>query len=278
MCKLLEVSRSGFYAWLDREESDRAQENRLLLKEIRQIHKESRGTYGSPRVHAELVRRKRDVGINRVARLMAKNRIRSKVRRRYRVKTTDSGHDMPVAENLLEGRAPTTAPDQVWVADITYVPTAEGWLYLASIMDLHSRRVVGWSMKDTLRVELTLEAMDMALKARTPTDELIHHSDRGSQYTAKDYQRLLEKHGIEPSMSGKGNCYDNAAKESFFHSLKVELVHHESYRTRAEARASVFEWIEAFYNRQRLHSALGYRSPAEFEAELLVVGGQSRVA
>ena len=267
MCKLLEVSRSGYYAWLKREDGPRARENRQLLAEIHEIHAGSRRTYGAPRIRAELKRRGWRVGKNRVARLMAEAGLRSRVRRRFRVKTTDSNHKLPVAENLLEGRAPPTGLDQIWVADITYIPTDEGWLYLASILDLHSRRIVGWSMKDTLRVELTMDALLMALKARSPTAGLIHHSDRGSQYAAKDYQKLVDKHGLVPSMSRKGNCYDNATKESFFHSLKTELVHHEHYRTREEAKASVFEWIEVFYNRQRLHSALGYRSPAEFEAQ-----------
>ncbi len=266
MCKLLEVSRSGYYAWLKREESSRARENRLLLAEIREIHKESRRTYGAPRVQAELRRRGRRVGKNRVARLMDENGLQSRVRRRFRPKTTDSNHKLPVAKNLLKDRSPTTALDEVWVADITYIRTDEGWLYLASVLDLHSRLVVGWSMKDTLRVELTLDALDMALKVRDPATGLIHHSDRGSQYAAKDYQKILDKHGLVASMSRKGNCYDNATKESFFHTLKTELVYHEHYRTREEARASVFEYIEAFYNRERLHSSLGYRSPVEFEA------------
>lgn len=268
MCKLLEVSRSGYYAWRRREEADRVRENRLLLAEIRTIHEKSRKTYGAPRVHAELKRRGRGVGKNRVARLMAEDGLRGCVRRRFRPKTTDSRHELPVAKNLLEGREPTTGLDQVWAADITYIPTDEGWLYLASILDVHSRRIVGWSMKDTLRVELTLDALDMALRARRPSPGLIHHSDRGSQYAAKAYRRALEKAGALPSMSGKGNCYDNATKESFFHSLKTELVHRVRYRTREEARASVFEWIEAFYNRQRLHSALGYQPPVEFEEAL----------
>ena len=268
MCKLLEVSRSGYYAWQKREERPRARENRRLLAEIREIHEESRRTYGAPRVHAELVTRGRRVGRNRVARLMAVDGLRPRRRRRFRPKTTDSAHSLPVAENLLGAHEGTTGLDQVWVADITYIPTGEGWLYLASILDLHSRRVVGWSMQDNLRVGLPLSALDMAFKGRQPEAGLIHHSDRGSQYAAKAYRALLEEQGAVQSMSRKGNCYDNAVKESFFHTLKTELVHLQRYRTREEARASVFEWIEVFYNRRRLHSALGYRTPLGFEDSL----------
>lgn len=268
MCKLLEVSRSGYYAWLKREERPRARQNRRLLEEIRAIHKGSRRTYGAPRVHAELVTLGRRVGKNRVARLMAEHGIRARRRRRFKPKTTDSAHSLPVAKNLLLDYEGTTGLDQVWVADITYIPTDEGWLYLASILDLHSRRVVGWSMQDNMRAGLPLAALDMAFQGRDPAKGLIHHSDRGSQYASKAYSRALSARGAVASMSRKGNCYDNAVKESFFHTLKTELVHLTRYRTREEARASVFEWIEVFYNRKRLHSALGYRSPLAFEEQL----------
>lgn len=268
MCTLLEVSRSGFYAWDQREASPRAVESAQILEEIKTVHSESRSTYGSPRVHAELRRRGRRCGKKRVARLMAKGGLRSRVRRRFRPRTTDSKHSLPVHENLLAGDMKPTALDQIWVADITYVPTGEGWLYLASVLDLYSRKVVGWSMKATLRTELVLEALDMAFLARQPGKGLIHHSDRGSQYASGEYQKALKARGAVPSMSAKGYCYDNATKESFFHSLKTELVHDEEYETHEQAKASIFEWIEAFYNRTRIHSSLGYCSPAEFEAAL----------
>ena len=265
MCKALGISRSAYYAWVHRQdhEGPRACANRELTKQIKAIHEASRETYGAPRIHAELKTQGETCSLNRVARLMREARIRSKVGRKFRVSTTDSRHSHPVAENLLP-ETEFNRPNQVWVADITYIPTDEGWLYLASIMDLFSRLIVGWSLKSTLRTELVEDALRMAL-GRRPVPEL-HHSDRGSQYASKVYRDLMTENGITCSMSGKGNCYDNAAKESFFHTLKVELVHHERYQTRAEARASVFEYIEVFYNRQRRHSALGYLTPTEFEA------------
>jgi len=196
--------------------------------------------------------------------------IRSQVHRKFRVKTTDSNHKFPIAENLLGGDFHADYPNQIWVADITYIPTDEGWLYLASILDLCSRKVVGWSLQATLRTELVLAALEMALESRRPPAGLIHHSDRGSQYASGAYQEVLKEHGLVCSMSGKGNCYDNAVKESFFHTLKTELVYRCHYRTRDEARSSIFEYIEVFYNRRRLHSSLGYRTPVEFE-ELIEV-------
>jgi transposase InsO family protein len=260
----LEVSRSGFYAWLKREESARSREDRRLLSEIKEIHKGSRGTYGVPRVHEELRTRGKRCGKNRVARLMRGAGLQSKVRRRFR-KTTDSSHSRPVAPNLLEGKPVPERPNEVWVADITYIPTAEGWLYLASIMDLCSRLIVGWSMDATLKTSLVLGALRMALGRRSPGRGLIHHSDRGSQYASEAYQEVLREHGIACSMSRKGNCYDNAFKESFYHTLKTELVCHERYPSRTAARASVFDYIEVFYNRERRHSSIGYHTPSEFE-------------
>lgn len=265
MCAVLEVSRSGYYAWRRREESPRAAANRELLDQIRVVHDESRRTYGAPRVHAQLRREGRSCGRNRVARLMAKGGLRSRVRRRFRPQTTDSDHGFVVAENLLAKRPKGDAPGQIWVADITYIPTDEGWLYLASILDLYSRKVVGWSMKPHMRVELVLDALTMAVKAHRPAPGLVHHSDRGTQYACREYQRALRRHGMTPSMSRRANCYDNAFKESFFHSLKTELVYDEHYRTHEEGRASVFEWITIFYNRRRLHSSLGYKTPQEVE-------------
>ncbi len=267
MCKTLEISRSGFYAWLSRTESDRAREDRRLTELIRGILKESRGTYGVPRVHQTLRRRGVRCGENRVARLMKAAGLRAKTKRKFRVKTTDSKHNHPIAPDLLGGDFSASGPNQAWVSDITYIPTDEGWLYLASTMDLFSRLIVGWSMSASLEATVVIDAIKMAIDRRSPRGGLIHHSDRGVQYACKDFRDLLEAHGMQASMSRKGNCYDNAAKESFFHTLKTELVHHEHYRTRAEARASIFEYIEAFYNRQRMHSTLGYRSPVEFEIE-----------
>jgi transposase InsO family protein len=265
MCKTLEVSRSGFYAWLRRPESDHAREDRRLTALIRDIIDESRQTYGAPRVHRALQRRGQHCGLNRVARLMSAAGLRPKTRRKFRVKTTDSKHDHPIAPDLLGRDFTATEPNRVWVSDITYIPTDEGWLYLASTMDLFSRMVVGWSMSSTLKATVVVDALKMAIHRRTPEAGLVHHSDRGVQYASAEFRALLGAHGFHASMSRTGNCYDNAAKESFFHTLKTELVHHESYRTRDEARASVFEYIEAFYNRQRIHSTLGYLSPAEFE-------------
>lgn len=267
MCKTLEVSRSGFYAWLGREESARASEDRRLTSLIRDIFKEGRGTYGVPRVHRTMKNRGVYCGRGRVARLMKAAGLRSKVRRKFRVNTTDSKHDHPIAPDLLDRDFTAERPNQVWVSDITYIPTDEGWLYLGSTMDLFSRLIVGWSMSTTLETPVVINALQMAIDRRSPKAGLIHHSDRGVQYASKDFRDLLKAHGMRASMSRKGNCYDNAAKESFFHTLKTELVHHEHYRTRAQARASIFEYIEAFYNRQRMHSTLGYRSPVEFENE-----------
>lgn len=264
LCFVLEVSRSGFYEWLKRGPSRRDQENDRLVGVIAEIHKNSRGTYGAPRIHAELQAMGEPCSKNRTARLMKGAGIRSKTRKRFR-KTTDSSHKKPIAPNLLEERPNASGPDEIWAADITYIPTHEGWLYLASIIDLFSRRIVGWSMGSTLRTILVVEALKMAIGRRRPPRGLVHHSDRGSQYASMEYRSLLDASGFLCSMSGKGNCYDNATKESFFHTLKTEVVAHENYSTREEARASIFEYIEFFYNRQRRHSSLGYRSPEEFE-------------
>ena len=266
MCTTLEVSRSGFYAWLGRSESRRSHEDRRLTELIREEYQRSRGTYGSPRIHAALRARGETCGLNRVARLMRKAGIRSKVKRKFK-KTTNSAHTRPVAENLISQNFTVNGPNQVWVSDITCIWTDEGWLYLASTMDLFSRAIVGWSMSSTMPASLVVDALNMAIDRRSPPAGMIHHSDRGVQYAAHAFQDTLERHGIVCSMSGKGNCYDNAVKESFFHTLKTELCEHERYRTREEARASIFEYIEAFYNRQRLHSTLGYLSPLDFEIQ-----------
>ena len=270
MCSTLEVSRSGFYGWLYRCESDRDREDCRLTVLIREEHAKSRGTYGAPRIHAALKKRGEICGLHRVERLMQEAGIRSKVRRKFK-KTTDSNHPHPIAPNLLDQQFTVSAPNQVWVSDITYIWTEEGWLYLASTLDLYSRKVVGWAMSSGMHASFVVSALQMAIDLRSPAPGLMHHSDRGVQYAAHAFQGLLEHNGITCSMSGKGNCYDNAVKESFFHTLKTELCDHEDYQTRAQARASVFEFIEVFYNRQRLHSTLGYCSPAEFEARRVAV-------
>ena len=268
MCSTLKVSRSGFYRWLERGESPRRQDDRRLTARIREIHEQSRGTYGSPRIHAALKAKGEKCGRKRVERLMREAGIRSKVRRKFK-KTTDSRHDHPVAPNLLGQDFGVSGPNQVWVSDITYIWTDEGWLYLASTLDLYSRMVVGWSMSTSLSSVLVEDALKMAIDRRSPPSGMIHHSDRGVQYAARSFQGLLDQHDIECSMSRKGNCYDNAVKESFFHTLKTELCDHEQYRTREEARASVFDYLEVFYNRERLHSTIGYLSPLDFEVRAI---------
>jgi transposase InsO family protein len=264
MCSVLEVSRSGFYAWLARGEACRSRDDRRLLARVREEHGLSRGTYGARRIHAALRRRGERCGLHRVERLMRVAGIHSKVRRKF-TKTTDSNHLQPLAVDLLGQAFKTSGPNRVWVSDITYIATDEGWLYLASTLDLYSRRVVGWAMSASLSTAIVVDALEMALRRRSSSPGLVHHSDRGVQYAAQAFRGLLERNGIHCSMSRKGNCYDNALKESFFHTLKTELCDHEHYRSRDQARASVFEYIEVFYNRTRLHSALGYLSPEEFE-------------
>ncbi len=264
MCRVLEVGRSGFYTWLNRPESPRSRENRRLIVEIKAIHQESRQTYGSPRVHADLKDKGYTIGKHRVARLMRLNGIVSKHRRKFRA-TTDSRHNYPVAENKLQRRFDASEPGQCWVSDITYIPTQEGWLYLAVILDLFHRRVVGWSMGRWITRQLVIDALTMAINNGNLKPGLIHHSDRGVQFACNDFQSLLKARGIECSMSRKGDCWDNAVAESFFHTLKVEQTHDRNYRTRQEAQADIFEYIEVFYNRQRRHSYLGYLSPVEFE-------------
>lgn len=262
LAKVLGVSVSGFHRWKKFGERDRHAE---LKRAIEDIHRSSRGTYGSPRVFAQLRVLGHKTSKATVERLMREMNLRSKTKRRFRIATTDSKHSMPIAENHLQRDFSPTRPNEKWASDITYIPTKEGWLYLAVILDLFSRRVVGWSMDETMPTELTLRAMRMALDSRRPGEGLMHHSDRGSQYAAGDYRNLLAHRRIVCSMSRKGNCWDNAVVESFFGTLKCELVHHEVFETRSEARRKIFEWIEAFYNRVRIHSTLGFRSPEEYE-------------
>lgn len=264
MCRHLGVSRAGFYAWRERPASLRELDDERLLAQIRAIHAESKGRYGSPRVRRELAAKGIHASKHRVARLMQENGLRGRRRRRFR-HTTDSNHALPIAPNTLAQDFTVDAPNRVWVTDITYIPTREGWLYLAAILDLYSRRVVGWSMSERITRQLTLDALAMALRARAPGHGLLHHSDRGSQYASADYQAALTAAGITCSMSRKGNCYDNAVAESFFATLKTELVHDADWDTRAQARSAIFEYLEVFYNRRRRHSSIGYVSPEEFE-------------
>ena len=264
MCETLEVSTAGYYTWRQRPASLSQQRRDALLVEIRAIHADFKRRYGSPRIHAELLARGLPCCVNTVAKLMHDNDIRAKTARKFR-HTTDSNHDLPVAENLLERQFDPASPNQRWVGDITYIPTREGWLYLAAVEDLYSRMVVGWAMADHMESRLVVDALQMAVERRLPGEDLLAHSDRGSQYASAHYQSLLAKHGIECSMSRRGDCWDNAPMESFFASLKKELIHDADFATRAEARAAVFEYIEVFYNGQRRHSSLGYLSPREYE-------------
>jgi putative transposase len=264
MCSTLGVSPAGFYAWLMRPRSEQQQRRDALLVEIRAVHAEVKKRYGSPRIYKELQARGVDCCVNTVAKLMHDNDIRSKTARKFR-NTTDSNHSLPVADNLLDRQFDPAGPNEKWVGDITYIPTREGWLYLAVIEDLYSRRIVGWAMADHMESRLVVDAMEMAVARRLPGEGLLAHTDRGSQYASDHYQRLLSKHGIECSMSRVAQCWDNAPMESFFASLKKELVHDEDYQTRAEARTSIVEYIEVFYNAKRRHSSLGYVSPTEFE-------------
>ena len=268
MCDVLKVSRSGYYAFVDRPPSARTRRRGELTGKIRLAHEQSFGTYGSPRIHAELAGQEIEVCVNTVAKLMKEAQIQSVRRRRFVVRTTDSTHDHPVAPNVLDREFAADLPNRKWCCDITYIPTAEGFLYLAGVMDLCSRKIVGWSMADHLRTELCLDALNMALQSRRPGEGLIHHSDRGVQYASIDYSRLLQGHGISMSMSRAGECYDNAAMESFWNTLKTEWVYLQDYKTMEQARQSIFKYIECWYNRKRRHSAIGYISPEQFEASL----------
>jgi transposase InsO family protein len=257
LCQTLEVSPAGYYAWRQRPTSHRQQRRDTLTVEVRSIHAEVQARYGSPRIHAELIVRGRDCCVNTVAKLMRQAGIVAKTARKFRC-TTDSNHDLPVADNLLDRQFDPATPNASWVADITYVPTREGWLYLAAVEDLYSRRVVGWSMADHLESRLVVDALEMAVQQRWPDEGLLAHSDRGSQYASEHYRRLLARHGIECSMSRRANCWDNTPMESFFASLKKELVQDADFASRAEARGAIFEYIEVFYNTKRRHSSLGY--------------------
>ena len=264
MCRVLKVSRAGFYAWRSRPAATRTRQDHTLAAEVAAIYTSNRGCYGSPRVQVELRERGHRVGRKRVARLMRQQGFSAPHKRRYRC-TTDSRHNFPISANVLARRFGVMRPNAAWVTDITYIWTLEGWLYLAVILDLFSRRIVGWSMSERIDRQLAIDCLQMAVAHRQPPDGLIHHSDRGSQYASHDYQRLLADHRIVGSMSRRGDCWDNAVAESFFATLKTELVYQSHWPTRAAARSAVFEYIESFYNRRRRHSSLTYLSPADFE-------------
>lgn len=271
-CETLSVSRSGYYSWTGRPQSQRAKQNKILIVELRRIHEESRLTYGLPRIHAKLRQEGKAVGKGRVTRLMKKAGISGIIRKRYRVKTTDSDHSLPIAPRIFQTEEPEThpiKPNRVWASDISYIPTDEGFLFLATYLDLFTRKVTGFAVEDHMRTELLLQALQMALGRERPTaGKLLSHSDQGSQYASGVYSEELELRGITASMSRRGNCYDNAFAESFFATLKKELIYRNHYKTKAEAKKAIFEYIEVWYNRQRLHSSLGYRSPVQFEESL----------
>ena len=270
MCRVLSVAASGFYAWHRRKPSARAQQDERLLLKVRASHKRSRDTYGAPRVHKDLKDEGLRVGRKRVARLMQEDGLVARTPASF-VRTTDSNHSDPIAPNLLARNFSVDevgGTNRIWVSDITYIPTREGWLYLASVLDLGSRRCVGWSMGETLEADLAVNALRMAIRARQPSPGLIHHSDRGSQYASAAYRSILSEHGMLASMSRKGNCWDNAVAESFFATLEFELIMMSDWRTRDEARRSIFQYIETWYNTQRRHSTLGYVSPVEYENQL----------
>jgi len=267
MCRVLHVSRGGYYNWVKRLEeppSGREMANRELTAAIQTTFERSRGTYGAPRIYEELKGAGMECSLNRVARLMRKAGIQARRRRAYKVTTTNSKHDYPVAPNTLNRQFWSAAPNQKWVGDITYIETREGWLYLAAVVDIYSRKVVGWAMDKHMETDLVTSALQMAATQRRPGEGLLHHTDRGSQYASHDYQRLLGTHRMEVSMSRKGDCYDNAVIESFWSTLKAECAT-GVYASRSEARQSIFEYIEVWYNRQRRHSAIGYVSPEAFE-------------
>lgn len=267
-CKVLEVSRSGYYEWIDRPISNRDKENQELIERIRSIHDESDETYGSPRITAELRSEGKIVSENRIARLMKKEGITSDAIKKFKIQTTDSNHDLPIAERVFETENADSvmAPNQVWTGDITYIATDEGWLFLAVFLDIFTRKIVGFSCDDNMKTELIINALQMALDQKnTDCDNLIAHSDQGSQYASDDYAKKLKLAGVIASMSRRGNCYDNAHVESFFHSLKVELVYRKKFKTREEAKQAIFRWIETWYNKKRRHSGIDYLTPQEAE-------------
>lgn len=267
MCRVFEVSRSGYYEWLSRPVSHKDQQDKALKAAIRTCHDHSRATYGTRRIQKALAKEDKVISRRRIARLMDEEGLKCKTRKKFRV-TTDSKHNKPVAPNLLDRNFSVEKTDQVYVGDITYIPTREGWLYLAVFIDLCSRAVVGWSMNSRMPADLVNDALTMAIRKRRPQSGVLVHSDRGSQYASDSFQGLLKKHNFQCSMSRKGNCWDNAPSESFFHTLKTELIHQEDFKTREEAKQAIFEYIEVFYNRERLHSSNDYMSPMDYESKL----------
>ena len=267
MCKVLEVSLSGYYAWQKRPENPRKKEDAVLEEKIKFYFERSRGTYGTPRLKVDLAEEAGlQVSRHRIGRLMRSAHLQVRCKRKFRV-TTKSTHRQPIAENVLNREFQASAPNQKWVTDITYLPTTDGWLYLATVMDLYSRKIVGWAMSERLETPLVMEALQMALERRRPGAGLLHHSDRGSQYASEAYRQALQRLEAVQSMSRKGNCWDNSVQESFFATLKTELQLDRARLPRAQTRTEVFEWIEVFYNRQRRHSSLGYQSPVAFEEQ-----------
>jgi putative transposase len=262
----MQVSRSAYYAWWHRIQTRGEKDDIELTGVIQEIFKKSRATYGTRRLQKSLLNRDRTVSRRRIGRLMREAKLACKTKRKFKA-TTNSQHDLPIAPNQLDRQFTVSQPNQAYVGDITYIHTQEGWLYLAVVIDLYSRQVIGWSMAEHMRAKLVNDALLMAIWQRKPAKGLLWHSDRGSQYASESHRKLLKQHGIRQSMSRKGNCWDNAVSESFFHTLKTELIHHQTYTTRAEARQAVFEYIEIFYNRERLHSANGYLSPVDYELQ-----------
>ncbi len=270
MCKVLSVSHSGYYTWSQHPQSQRKTLNEQLFEKIQDIHRESKSTYGSPRITLELHSRGERCGKNRIARLMQKHGIRAKMSHKFRITTTQRNINDPVAPNLVQQLFVADRPNQLWSSDITYIWTREGWLYLAVILDVYSRAIIGYAVSHRLTTNLVLDAFTRALNCRTISPGLILHSDRGCQYTSKEFQHVLASYQIRSSMSAKGNCYDNAITETFFHTLKTEHIYFQRFESRREAELSIFDYIEIFYNRKRRHSSIGYRSPFEFEQQQII--------
>lgn len=267
LCEAFGVSRSGYYAWLGHDRTPRARANQELIVDIKKVFVDHYGNYGSPRITQALRQQQKRCNRKRVERLMREEGLNARPKKRFKMKTTDSNHDHPVAPNLLPQKS-VTCPNTAWVVDVTYIRTGEGWLYLAGVLDLYSRRLVGWAMEDHMETSLVLAALGMARQQRQPGPGLLHHSDRGVQYASRPYRQALQNFGMEASMSRRGNCYDNATMESFWGTLKTELVYRTDYPTREDAKRSIFAWIETYYNRKRLHSSLGFKSPVDFENQL----------
>jgi putative transposase len=266
MCSLLSIERSGYYAWLNKKPGKREEANKLLDVQIKAVFNQHQSRYGSPRLTDELKDSGESCSKNRVAKRLKALGLRAKGKKKFR-HTTDSNHHLPIAPNVLNRAFKAQAPNLKWCGDITYIWTAEGWLYLATVIDLYSRKIIGWSLQSTMHKQLVMDAMEMALNRRDFPKGVLFHSDRGSQYCSEDYQKLLKLYGLESSMSRKGNCWDNAVAESFFHSIKTELICHERYLTRDSAKESIFQYIEVYYNRLRRHSTIGSISPERFESQ-----------